>query len=490
MSATVKGWRFSWPLAILLGAILVVTGPTVIVPLLRHLRLSGSLSPILRWEAILIDPIGVVLAVLVFEVILTGNFQSAPQSAVVELLKSLSCGTLFGIASGYLMVFSLKRYWVPDYLQSVVTLMVVALAFTAANHFRAESGLVAVTVMGMVLANQQKVSIKSILEFKENLRVLLISSLFIILAARLKLESLLAVDVSTLVFFGCLVFVVRPLSVFVSTFGSSLKWREKLFLSWMAPRGIVAAATASIFALSLEAAGYADSERLLTITFVVIIGTVLLYGLTTPLVAYVLKVAHPNPQGLVISGASEWVQNLALVLKDLKFKVLLVDTNTANTRMARRRGLLAVSGNILSEDFASKLDLSGIGHFLGMTPNDEVNSFAALYFSKFLGRKNVYQLSPAQVGSEQKSFYEHLHGRFMFDTKLTHEYIHSFIQQSNVIHARELTDAFDWKALQAEAGDQAHHLFTVSETGDLFVGIPENKAEPKPGMTVIYLARE
>jgi len=236
---TILGLDFK--LALLLGAILVVTGPTVIGPLLRHLRPSSRISSILKWEAIINDPLGVILAILVFEAILAGGFQVEPQTLLMGLLKTSVIGIALGVIAALMMVFLLKRYLIPDYLQSAVSLMMAVGVFSLSNQFQAESGLLAVTVMGILIVNQKDIDIQHIIEFKENLRVLLISSLFIILAARLDLIYLTHIEWSSWIFLAILVFVARPLAVLISTLGSGLNWKEKLFLSWMAPRGIIAA---------------------------------------------------------------------------------------------------------------------------------------------------------------------------------------------------------------------------------------------------------
>ncbi|MCF8337889.1 MAG: sodium:proton antiporter, partial [Bacteroidales bacterium] len=259
--------------AILLAAILVVTGPTVIGPLLRHIRPSGRVSDILKWEGIVIDPVGALLAVLVFEAIATGGLQGATSTVLLSLGKTVLFGGLSGLLFATLLVLFLKKFWIPDYLQESMTLTLVIASYLAADFFQHESGLFATTLMGIVIANQKFVSVKHILEFKENLRVLIISILFIVLAGRLELEVFNNISMQSLAFLGVLIFIARPASVFLSTMGSKLTSREKLFLSWMAPRGIVAAAVSSLFALRMQEMNMAQAELLVPLTFIVIVGT-------------------------------------------------------------------------------------------------------------------------------------------------------------------------------------------------------------------------
>ena len=280
--------------AALLGAILVVTGPTVIVPLLRQMRPVPQVASTLKWEGILIDPIGAVLAVLVFEAVVAGGLERATAAVLLGLLKTLLIGGLAAALGVGILVFLMDRQWVPDFLQSPLALMVVVTAFAASNAMQSESGLLTATLMGVALANQKAVEVRHILEFKENLRVLLISSLFILLAARLELSDLARIGLPELAFLATLVLVIRPLSVAVSTLGSELEWRERIMVAFVAPRGIVAAAVSSMFALELAHAGH-EAYQLASLTFMVIIGTVAIYGLGSTPLARLLGVSKPDP---------------------------------------------------------------------------------------------------------------------------------------------------------------------------------------------------
>eukprot|EP00036_Acanthoecidae_sp_10tr_P001426 CAMPEP_0182936704 /NCGR_PEP_ID=MMETSP0105_2-20130417/40701_1 /TAXON_ID=81532 ORGANISM="Acanthoeca-like sp., Strain 10tr" /NCGR_SAMPLE_ID=MMETSP0105_2 /ASSEMBLY_ACC=CAM_ASM_000205 /LENGTH=297 /DNA_ID=CAMNT_0025075833 /DNA_START=234 /DNA_END=1124 /DNA_ORIENTATION=- len=258
-------------LSVLFGAVLIVTGPTVIIPLLRQVRPTETAGSVLKWEGIVNDPIGAMMAVLVFEIIMSGGFSNITGSAGLIILQTIFYGTALGAMGAGLMYIMLKKHWIPDYLQNPFTLMVVVGAFTASNALQHESGLLAVTAMGIILANQKSVRVQHIIEFKENLQVLLISALFILLASRLKVEHLEYFNWNSAGFIAALLFVVRPAAIFISTIGSKLTFKEKTFLSWMAPRGIVAAAISAIFALRLEQEGFAGADKLVPYTFIVII---------------------------------------------------------------------------------------------------------------------------------------------------------------------------------------------------------------------------
>lgn len=268
-------------IALLLGAILVVTGPTVVMPLLRQVPLTSRLAAILRWEGILIDPLGAMLAVLVFEARFADGVHEAIKFAFLGAGKTILLGGSIGLAGAGLIVFLIKRYYIPDYLQIPVTLTVILSVYATANLLQAESGLLAVTILGIGLANQKLVSVRHIINFYENLRVILLSSLFTILAARLSLSDLsYMLSWNSLAFLGLLIFVVRPAAVALGTIRAGLSRRERIFLGFIAPRGIVAASVSSVLALQLQASGVIQAEHLEPVTFLIIIGTVTVYGLS------------------------------------------------------------------------------------------------------------------------------------------------------------------------------------------------------------------
>ncbi|MEE8043966.1 MAG: cation:proton antiporter [Thermodesulfobacteriota bacterium] len=477
-------------ISILLGAVLVVTGPTVIIPLLRHVRPSGRVGSILKWEGIIIDPIGAVLAVLVFEVIISVGLEKATTQVVVSIFKTLVIGTVLGLAGAKLVIVILKRHWVPDFLQNPVSLMIVVFVFVCSNVIQVESGLLSVTLMGIALANQKWVSIKHIVEFKENLRVLFISSLFIILASRLTIDELSYVlNFKGFIFLVLMILVVRPLSIFISTYFTDLNLKEKLFLSWMAPRGIVAAAVASVFALRLAEAGYEQAERIIDITFLVITGTVAIYGLTAFKVARRLGLAKPNPQGLLIVGAHTWARSIAKFLHENGFQVSLVDSNWANVSAARQEGLQAYYENILLEDISEDIELDGIGKLIALTRNDEVNSLAALHFIEDFGRSQVYQLPKLSKFSakSEESIPQHLRGRLLFGAEATFSYLDSKFASGASLKKTPLTDEFNYDSFQSLYGEKALPLFLIKENGELVVMALDNTPTPLPGQSLISL---
>ncbi|MDZ7658630.1 sodium:proton antiporter [Fodinibius sp.] len=480
---------FDWELAILIGAILVVTGPTVIIPLLRQVRPSGQVGSILKWEGIVIDPIGAMLAVLVFEVILSTSFSAATSVAVISIMKTIFLGTLVGLGGAALIYFLLKRHLLPDYLQNPVNLMVVVTVFTISNMIQHESGLWATTLMGIALANQKTAHIRHIIEFKENLRVLLLSALFILLAARVELSSLIQnLSWDLAVFLAILILVARPLGVYISTYFSDINWREKLFLCWMAPRGVVAASISSIFAISLTQNGFEHADQLVPIVFLVIIGTVTIYGLPAAWVARKLGVAKPVPNGLLILGAHNWALKIAKAIKDEGFKVLVADTNWKYISQAKSMGLETYHGNILSEFAMEELDLDGVGRMLSLTPNDETNSLAALRFEDILGRSHVFQLAPNTQGEiENKDITSHLSGRILFHERLNYDNLSRFFTEHPEIQSKTFDEENPAGEFKEQIGEQYIPLFLIDSNNQIHPYTVNNPPSPTAGDKAFYI---
>ncbi len=359
----------SWAVALLFGAISIVTGPTVIAPLLRSVRPDSKLANILRWEGIIIDPVGALLAVLVFEGIVSWGQGNVFGHSLYIFGKTLAVGFLIGAIAGYLNGIVLRKHWIPQYLHNAGTLTFMLGVYAISNELAHESGLLTVTVMGIWMANMKQVPIESILEFKESLSVLLISALFIILAARVEFAAIAELGWGLVAVLALLMLVARPLSIFLSAIGTSLNWREKLFLSWIAPRGIVAAAVSALFAFQLQKLGYESAGALVPLVFMLIIATVTLQSLTARPIARLLRVAEPAEYGFLILGANPVARMIGTALKKYEVPVTLADTNWENVRQARMENLQVYFGNPVSEHASTHLDLTGRQHeFPGHLP--------------------------------------------------------------------------------------------------------------------------
>lgn len=478
-------------LAVLTGSILIVTGPTVIIPLLRQVRPAGKVGPILKWEGIVIDPLGVMIAVLVFEAMLVSRIDQITLLALSGILNTLIVGTVLGILGGGLVYFVFKHYLVPDFLQNPVALTVVIVVFALSNFFQAEAGLLSVTIMGLLLANQNSVSVKSITQFKEDLRVLLISTLFIVLAARIQPEQLMEVDLRMAFYALFLICIVRPLSVFASTIGTSLSVNEKLFLSAIAPRGIVAASIASIFALELLHHGYPGANRIVPIIFFVIISTVSINGLGARAIARLLGLARPEERGILIVGANPLAREIAKNLKELGVQTLLLDTNGYNIAAAKKAGLSAAQRSFLVDPEFGDITLGGLGKAIAFTSNDEVNALAAMHFSEVFGRADVYQLPlNSQITAEQSSETSSIKGRMLFDPECNYNYLNSLFNKGGKIVIEQVTKARDYGELRSSTAPKLIPLIAVVNNLSAIIITPERTNIGAGEAKVICLAYE
>ncbi|MFD2587428.1 cation:proton antiporter [Croceitalea marina] len=383
----------SWQISFLFSALIIVTGPTVITPILRNIPLKKDVSTVLKWEGILIDPIGALVAVLVFEFISVGEGSGYTQTALIEFGKILLFGTTFGFTFAHALAFAIKKNLIPHYLMNVVSLSVVLLVFVESDLFAHESGLLAVVVMGMVLGNMNLPNLKELLYFKESLSVLLISILFILLAANINISDLeLLMNWRTAALFVLVVFLIRPIGVFLSTQGSNLKLNEKLFIGWVGPRGIVAAGIASLFGSKLLAKGEPGAEYITPLVFMIVLGTVLLNATTARLFAKLVGVFLTKSEGILIIGASKVSRLIANYLKKNKRHVVLIDNNQTNVEKAKKLGIEAMAANIFSDSLTDNIELNDMGYLMALTGNSDINKFAIDKFKKQFGENGAFRI--------------------------------------------------------------------------------------------------
>ena len=441
-------------LALLFGAILVVSGPTVIGPLLSHVRPDRPVGPILKWESILVDPIGVLLAVVTFDVLLIGEGPSA-LSIAGQVGMFLLAGVAVGTILGFGLIAALRRHWVPEQLLSLVGLGTALIGFVVANSLVTEAGLLATPTIGMVLANHRRVSTEQILHFSETIRVLLIGVLFIVLGARIGSDQLGLIGAGAVGILAALVIVARPLASMLATIRTTLSWRHRILIGAVAPRGIVAASIASVFALGLEAEGVAGADELTPLVFAVIVGTVVIYGLGMGPIARSLGLATRHQEGVLIIGAGKVERTIGAALKSQNLPVLLATTNRRDEYRARMDGLETHYGNVLVEDIDLELDLSGIGRVLSLTPNDDVNTLAVTRFGGIFGRAETYQLAPGRAAAGiESTAATHMAGRILFDQKVGYEQLTKLVRAGATIRSTAITAEFtvsDFRAVHLEA---------------------------------------
>ncbi|KJF95960.1 cation:proton antiporter [Photobacterium angustum] len=480
---------FSWPLALLFGSMTVVTGPTVIVPLLRTVRPQAKLANILRWEGILIDPIGAIFVVIVYEFIVSSSTIHSVEVFGLMLLVGLVLG---GVA-GWLLAHVLRRHLLPEYLQPFAVLALVLGVFSGANALEPEAGLLAVTVMGMWLANAKDVNIQHILHFKENLTILLISGLFLILASRIQMSDFHTLGWGSIAVFVVIQLVSRPVSIFVSTMFSQLAFKEKLFLAWVAPRGIVAAAISALFALKLSNDGVVGAELLVPLTFMVIIGTVVLQSLTARPMAKLLGVAEPSPKGFLVVGANDVARTIALALRKYDCRVVVTDSNWDYIRAARMAGLETYYGNAVSSHADEYLDVIGIGHLLALTPDKHFNAVAAMHFESDFGSRNVFRLNGRRhnSGLEKHSASQAHNGAALFGEDISYKKLASLINQGGEIKHTKLSDNFTLEDYYTQyKASQLIPMFAIDPKGYIYTYTISDEFVVKAGWTIVSLIKE
>lgn len=478
-----------WGISILFGAITVVTGPTVIVPMLRTVRPTANIAKILRWEGIVIDPIGALFAVVVFDFLVSAQAGHALSHSAWTFARTLLIGISLGAAAGWTLGQLLRRRWIPDYLLNMATLAHVFLVFSCANTFAHEAGLLAVTVMGMWLANTRGLHIEEILNFKENLSVVLISGLFIILAARISPMDIARLGIPVLGLLLVMQLIARPLSVLAATVGSELNWRERALLAWIAPRGIVAAAVSALFALKLEAAQMAKADTLVPLTFSVIVGTVLLQSLTAKPLARLLKVAESSARGFLIIGANPVARKIGKVLQESGVDVLMCDTSWDNIRAARMDKLPTFYGNPVSEYADQKLDLVGLGKMLGLSPHREMNTLASLRYRSEFGAHNIYTITTDRDSSapDKHRIGNSHQGNVLFSQYLTYSHFSALLALGAEVKRTKLSEAFTFADYQERNRGKVIPLFAVSPKGKLEIFTAEGNNKPTTGWTIIGL---
>jgi NhaP-type Na+/H+ or K+/H+ antiporter len=394
----------SWEISFLFSALVIVTGPTVISPILRNIPLKKNVSTLLKWESILIDPIGALVAVLVFEFINAGEDKSYSLITFYEFSKFLFLGILIGYVSAKLIAFSIKKNLIPNFLINVLVLGSVLTVFVFSEVFAHESGLLSVVVMGVFLGNSDLPQFDDLMKFKESISVLLISILFILLASNIQLSDIkLILNWQSLLVFSILILVIRPLGVFISTSNSSLSYQEKIFISWIGPRGIVAAGIASLFGIKLVSDGMENAEFLSPMVFMVVFGTVFLNSLTARTLSKILGVFLKNSEDMLIIGASKFSRQIALYLESIGKKVVLTDSNKSKVSEAKRNGLNAINSDIYSNELLNDLELSEVGYLFALTGNEEIDKYAVRKFKSQFGENGAFRLYRADEAKSSNS---------------------------------------------------------------------------------------
>ena len=479
----------SWSISALFGAIMVVTGPTVIMPILQSVRPNLMISRTLRWEGIIIDPLGALFAVLIFEWIVAQQTGSDWLHVLAVFSQTIFIGTLFGILAGYCLGLLLRHHLIPKYLQNFAALAFVTGAFSLSNTLMHESGLLAVTIMGIWLVNMRGVNTKDILSFKESLTLMFVSALFIILSARVDLNALYAIGWGAVGVFLVVQFVSRPVKVFVSTIGSKFTFKERIFLSWVGPRGIVAAAVSVVFAIKLEQLNMENAELLVPLAFSVIIGTVLLQGLTARPLAKLLGVESPENKGVLIIGANPVSIVVAESLNKIGLKTLLCDSHWEDISAARMKGLDTYYGNPVSDHAEMNLELNGFKTMLGLSRHSATNNTTALRFKEDFGVKNVFTLpSEEELNSHEKHVVsESYKGHTLFGANITYTKLNALVNKNGFVKNTPLSEAYSFEQWLKD-NNGVIPLFVLDKKERIHWFTSEHKPIPEAGWKVFSLS--
>ena len=443
----------SWSSAAVFGGIMIVTGPTVIAPLLRTARLSRRPATLLQWEAILNDPIGALAAVLAFEVVIALNTATTASEAMLELFIGAAVATAAGVAAGIGLSRAFKRGWVPEYMKVPVLFALLLGVFAASDAVLHESGLLAVTIMGIVIANSKLPSYEEMRRFKEHATVLLVSGVFILLAAGLDVEALGNLDWRAAAFVAVVVLVARPVTVFISLVGSGIPFREKLLVALTGPRGVVLVAVAGLFGERLLSLGFEDAALIAPLAFALVAVTVVVNGFTLAPFARLLGLTGADTPGVVIIGGSDWTTQLAEVLKKAKIPVLMTDPNFIRLRKARASGIDTFSGDILSEAAEQRVELVSYATLIAATDNDAYNTLVTTDLAPEFGRENVFQVMREKSESSRHQLPRTLGGRPL-GLEATHAELRDLIAQGWRFRSTRLSEEFtleDWRAESPEA---------------------------------------
>ncbi|MBX0357961.1 sodium:proton antiporter [Halobacillus sp. Nhm2S1] len=477
----------SWAVAFTIGGLFIVTGPTVILPLLRQAKLKPRPAKILKWEGIIVDPIGALLAVFAFEIILflTNN----DPSALLMFFAASAFAVFLGWVCGKGVGWMFETGYIPEFLKSPAVFAVVIACFTIADEIMHETGLLSVTAMGMTLANMHISSIADMRHFKENISLLLISTIFVMLTASLTVETLVEIfNIQIIGFVALMLFVVRPLSIFLSTVGTDLSKSEKLLVGWIAPRGIVALTVASYFASVLLEEGFEDASILISLTFALVFTTVVAHGFSIGWLAKKLGLSMEGPPGVLIAGGSAFTTGLAKTLEDLKIPVLLTDSSWQRLSRARSRGIESYHGEILSEQTEYYLDMTPYEYLVAATELDSYNALVCTTFVPEFGRNNSFQLSLSnKEGDDLEDLVHTIGGRVLFEEGASWEELNARVENGYVFRKTTITEQYTFQDYMKNMDQHAMLLFSKRASGKVEFFTPEMEYKAENGDVIVSL---
>ena len=477
----------TWSTSAVIGAILVVTGPTVVMPLLRQAQLSPRPASVLRWEAIINDPIGALFAVLAFEtlLILHGDHDASHLYFWVPFAAVLAVGG--GWALARLIQWLFVHGHVAEFLKVPILLSSILLAYAATNVVLEEAGLLTVTIMGVVLGNSRIASLAEIRRFKETMTTVLVSGVFILLTASLSLEDIETLDWRIFAFIACLLFIIRPLAIWVATIGTAATWQERLFVGWIAPRGIVAVAISGLFGSTLVGIGVSDANHMVIITFAVVVSTILLHGFSFSTLAGILGLKSTARPGILMVGGSPWTTSLAEKLSELNVPVMITDRNWNRISEARLANIPVYFGEVLSAEAHHAISFSNYSSLVAATDNDAYNTLICTDLGPELGRGNVYQVSPEENRSERHTMNFTLGGRRLSEEEADFRELGRRHRDGWEFHATTLSADFTYDLYLENRQQGSMLLLWIGKSGKVTFATTAN-APPGPDDCLVSYA--
>lgn len=479
----------SWTVAFVIGGLFIVTGPTVILPLLRQAKLKPRPAAILKWEGIVVDPFGALLAIFAFEIIKFFVLEKATIGSLLFFFIASFLAVILGWICGRGIGWMFERGHIPEFLKSPVVFAVVIGCFTISDEIAHETGLLAVTAMGMTIANMRIASINDMRHFKENISVLLISAIFVMLTASLSVETLLTIfDWRIILFVLLMLLVVRPLSIWISTIGTDLSVREKTLIGWIAPRGIVALTVSSYFSGVLQESGFEDAKVLTSLTFALVFATVCAHGFSLGWLAKKLDLSIGTNPGVLIVGGSSFSTELGKTLKQLDIPVIIVDSSWYRLAQARREGIASYRGEILAEQTEYHLEMTPYEYLIAATPVDSYNTLVCATFIPEFGRNNTFQLSlHPRHGDDLEEMGPGIGGRILFREGLSWEELSDKVESGYVFRKTNITEQYPYDQYLYDRDDRVVLLFIVKSSGHLEFFTSEGKLQGEAGDTVVSL---
>ena len=478
---------FPWVLSFVVGAMLIVTGPTVIAPMLRQLRLNHNLSNALKWEGIVTDPYAAIVGVFFVNAIMYPEKTASITHLVGHIVGCIGLGIIVGLLAAHILLKLIEKEAIPVAVEVPITMVFVLVTFVLCNYYQHESGLVAVTAMGMRMANQDRVNVSKIIIFKSELQIILIPILFTLLAARLQWSEISQINIEMAVFLMATIFVARPIAIAIATAAQGIPFKEKVFLAFFAPRGIVSVAVTSLFALELSRVNYPYSNAFLSTMILTILGTVVIYSLLSQVMTRLMDVRETDPNGVLIVGSNVFSRQLALLLEKFNVPVTLMDTDRQHVLEARMEDLEVRHVREISQGLVKQFDFRNKGILLVMTNSGAVNQLVCSIFKDQFsdGRRFSLECSrPSIFGPESL---KDRAGFTLFQEGVQYEYLVAHLEAGAQLKATRITKEFPVEKFIEKFSQEAIPLFKMMDNHRLDPVSRQNDALEGYDYTLISL---